>query len=255
MAYPRGATGHARVSARSPQAWGICDRDGQRYLRSELTEQYEWQGRQLTNLHILVCRRCYDVPQPQLYQYAPPPDPVPVYQARPDLFPTAGNMGFTPYNLFNMLAQPGGSPGFSPFTPWPTTKANALAALAAQSGVAQPLGVFDWSQTPAANVVITILPANPNRSWVAIYSPGGFFVFSTGTALIGSQTSTFIDPGEAWFWATAQGKGAPWNGAITAISLKAGSPLWAWDSTGADFVYDPFGNPVIGPNGLPVYAP
>jgi hypothetical protein len=257
MAYPRGAMGHARVSVPPKSAWGVCDRDGQRYLRSELSYQYEWQGRQLQNLRILVCPRCYDIPQPQLFQYAPPPDPVPIYQARPDLFPTAGNMGFTPYNLLTptTLVQPGGMPGFSPFTPWPITKANALASLALRTGVPTPGALADWSITPARDVVTTLLPANPFRAWLAVYSPGGIFVFSTGTALVGSQTSTFIDPGEAWFWppsaiepdiavnpdgtpavnpdgtpASGPGSASVYQGALTVISIQGSNPIWAWDS-------------------------
>jgi hypothetical protein len=249
MSYPRGAVGHARVSARSPQAWGICDRDGQRYLRSELTEQHEWQGRQLVNLGILVCRRCLDVPQPQLYQYAPPPDPVPVYQARPDLFPTSGNMGFTPYNLLwpNVPGGAGGgigqfiigvsaigagtSPGNPVAVPWPTTDGAAQAALAAQSGIATPLLLNDYTQTVTLpNVAVTVVPANPARSWLAIYSPGGLFVFSTGTAAIGSQTSATIDPGLCYFWATAQGNGAVYTGALSVAALQGGAQIMAWDA-------------------------
>ena len=32
------------------------------------------------------------------------------------------------------------------------------------------------------------------------------------------------------FWATAQGNGTPWAGVISAVSLAAGTVLWAWEA-------------------------
>lgn len=95
-AFPRGANGFARVDPRRPSAFAICDRCGQRYLHADLKWQMEWQGVQLQNKRILVCRRkCYDEPNPQLRAYAVPPDPLPVLNARPDLSDMYSS--FTPY--------------------------------------------------------------------------------------------------------------------------------------------------------------
>lgn len=77
-------TGRARVSPRRPQALGVCDRCGFIYQHNALRWQFEWQGLQLQNLNILVCRDCLDVPQPQLKTIIIPPDPLPVLNPRPE---------------------------------------------------------------------------------------------------------------------------------------------------------------------------
>jgi hypothetical protein len=72
-------SGRARTSARSPQAFAVCQRCGIWYNRVDLQFQNAWRGAQLQDIHILVCRTCYDVPQQQLRAITLPPDPVPVY--------------------------------------------------------------------------------------------------------------------------------------------------------------------------------
>lgn len=80
-------SGRARVSARSPSAFGICDRCGLQYQRTELVQQFQWQGTILQNLNIFVCKQtCLDVPQMQLKTIILPPDPVPVWQPRPEIY-------------------------------------------------------------------------------------------------------------------------------------------------------------------------
>lgn len=78
--------GRARVSARSPSALAICDRCGFTYNRPDLAYQYQWQGMQLQNLNLLVCKTCLDVPQVQLKTIILPPDPVPVDDPRPERY-------------------------------------------------------------------------------------------------------------------------------------------------------------------------
>ncbi len=86
MPYPRGANGRARVNARSPVAFAICDRCGFRYNHDELVWQYEWAGNALQNQRILVCTRtCNDLPNEQLRVFVLPADPVPIINPRPDL--------------------------------------------------------------------------------------------------------------------------------------------------------------------------
>lgn len=82
--YPTGVNGFARVNARNPEAFAICDRCGFRWNRSDLTWQFDWRGAQLQNLRILVCHRCVDEPNDQLRAYSPPPDPLPIVNPRPD---------------------------------------------------------------------------------------------------------------------------------------------------------------------------
>lgn len=94
--YPSGANGFAFVNPRRPSAWGICDRCGFRYLHSDLTWQFEWSGAQLQNQRILVCKhKCLDVPQEQLRAYAPPPDPIPIRNPRPDFSDMGGPIVIT----------------------------------------------------------------------------------------------------------------------------------------------------------------
>jgi len=46
--------------------------------------QYQWAGNQLINLGSLVCEHCVDVPQEQLRTIILPPDPSPLFNARPE---------------------------------------------------------------------------------------------------------------------------------------------------------------------------
>ena len=78
------ANGRARVSARAPQAFAVCDRCSFRTNRVRMNWQYEWAGTSLQNLRILVCERCMDIPQPQLRTIILTPDPLPVRDPRPD---------------------------------------------------------------------------------------------------------------------------------------------------------------------------
>lgn len=71
----------------SPRAWGTCDRCGFVWPLYKLQWQFDYQGASvLQNLRILVCDPCYDVPQPQTSPYILPPDPLPVYNARPESY-------------------------------------------------------------------------------------------------------------------------------------------------------------------------
>ena len=75
--------GRAKVSTRSPSAFGICDNCGFLYQLSELRWQFQWAGNKLVNLRQLVCRRCNDIPQTQLRAIILPADPMPVQNPRP----------------------------------------------------------------------------------------------------------------------------------------------------------------------------
>lgn len=85
MAYAS-RSGRARTSAKSPSAFGVCDRCGIWWNLSALYWNYDWRGTQLQNLWLRVCRQCLDVPQEQLRAITLPADPVPVWQPRPENF-------------------------------------------------------------------------------------------------------------------------------------------------------------------------
>ena len=74
--------GRAKVSARNPEAFAICDNCGFLYNHSELRWQLQWAGNKLVNLKQLVCRRCNDIPQTQLRAIVLPADPMPVLNPR-----------------------------------------------------------------------------------------------------------------------------------------------------------------------------
>lgn len=230
--------GRARFDAQNPGAMGECDRCGFWYQLDQLQRQFEWRGAALADTGLLVCagsgtKNCLDRPFEQNRTIILPPDPVPRINPRPshDITPpwqigqiagptTPGNQGFTQYVL-GAVNPPN----------YPTTKASALAAVADISSIATPVGLIDRSATLSpANTTVALMPANPTRSYLLIYSPvQPVAFFSEGNALIGVTTNLAIGPGEAWFWATAQGLGAVYTGALTAIGLTAGMPLWAWE--------------------------
>lgn len=56
------------------------------YNLVDLQWQFQYAGPNLQNIRLLVCRNCYDTPQPQLKPRILPPDPVPVLNARPEYF-------------------------------------------------------------------------------------------------------------------------------------------------------------------------
>lgn len=84
MTGPWHPTGRGRVSMRSPQALAVCERCSFTYNRVDLSFQFQWSGEKLQNLRILVCRRCLDTPQIALKTIIIPPDPLPVYNPRPE---------------------------------------------------------------------------------------------------------------------------------------------------------------------------
>lgn len=78
--------GRAKVNPRSPDAFGTCDRCGFWYNLKNLRFQYDWRGNTLANLYVRVCPRCYDKPFQHYRPIIVPPDPVPKYMPRPDLY-------------------------------------------------------------------------------------------------------------------------------------------------------------------------
>jgi hypothetical protein len=254
--------GHARLSRRNPRAMGECDTCGFWYQLDDLARQFQWGGVALRDTGYLVCHRCLDVPQEQLRSIILPPDPYPRSNPRPSYDTTGmapattpGNQGFTQYVLDGgtsaTTAPPAGIGYFiigvsaigvgstggawdGQSTPgnYPTDKASVLQQVAQLSGIPTPVPNTDDSiVVTATNQTLPWVPANPNRSWLLLYNPAQpVSFFSTGTAILGATTNLAIGPGGAWFWATAQGFGTVYQGAITAIGLTANVPLWAWEA-------------------------
>lgn len=84
--------GYASISGRAitnpdaPRAFGVCDRCGLWYNHKDLRWQFDYRGRMLQNIRILVCETCEDEAQPQLKPRILPPDPIPILNARVESF-------------------------------------------------------------------------------------------------------------------------------------------------------------------------
>jgi hypothetical protein len=225
--------GYNRTNPRHPQAAGMCDRCGFVWPLRRLSKQFQWQGAKLIDTGLIVCPRDLDRPFEQYRVLILPGDPIPVTNPRPDpsvtppwfvggaVPTTPGNQGFTQYVL-----------GASTPGDYPTTKAAVLAQVAQLSGVPTPGGLIDRSVTLSpANTTVSLVAANPTRSFLLVYSPAvPPASISKGTALWGASTNLTVGPGQAWFWATAQGLGTVYQGAMTAIGLIPGMPLWCWEA-------------------------
>ncbi len=225
--------GRARLNRKHPRATGVCDGCGFWWQLDDLGRQFQWAGPGLQDLGLLVCPNCMDKPQEQLRTVILPPDPVPRINPRPDINTTlpaieGGNVPAAAFNLgFSVYVL--GAPSIGSI---PQTKAAALAAIAAASGVATPGTEVDRSITIAAMAVSQqVMTANVTRTWVAIYSPqvSAVAISTTTPATWGADINVMLGPGQAMFWATAQGNGTPWAGAISAVSLTVGAPVWAWE--------------------------
>lgn len=94
---------HAPVDVTQPEPNGFCDRCNRRFLKRDLSFQYDFRGPVLQNLRIEVCPSCLDDPQPQLKPVIiPGPDPTPVKDPRPGY--QVAEMGPTPVvNVENII--------------------------------------------------------------------------------------------------------------------------------------------------------
>lgn len=100
--------GRAQIDPDAPQALGICDRCGFQYNLRALRFQDAWAGERLITTNLLVCDICYDVPNEQLRTIRLPPDPDPVYNARPE------NFAVDEKNFLTLKQLPNGQPSIMP---------------------------------------------------------------------------------------------------------------------------------------------
>lgn len=66
--------------------WARCDDCGFQWNLPKLQFQREWAGFTIVNKKLLKCPYCIDELQPQLRAIVLPPDPDPVYEARPEQY-------------------------------------------------------------------------------------------------------------------------------------------------------------------------
>ena len=76
----------ARTDASDPRAWATSDRNGMISNHENLRWQFDWRGQRLVNLRILVSEDELDEPQRQLGTIILPPDPPPIFNARPEQY-------------------------------------------------------------------------------------------------------------------------------------------------------------------------
>lgn len=76
----------AATDPSSPRAWGTSDRNGMIGTHRNMYWQQEWRGTKLVNTKVLVHEDELDEPQRQLGAIILPPDPMPVFNARPEQY-------------------------------------------------------------------------------------------------------------------------------------------------------------------------
>ena len=114
---------------------------------------------------------------------------------------------------------------------YPTVELAVLQWIASASGIAIPTDLA-FSSVPLlpANTAVPLLGVNSKRTYLLIYNPTQVPAqFSKGQAVQGALSNLAIGPGQAYFWATAQGLGDVYTGALTAISEFGVLPLWVWE--------------------------
>jgi hypothetical protein len=177
-----------------------------------------------------------DVPFEQNRVLILPPDPIPHMNPRPshDITPpwqigniagptTPWNQGFTQY----VLGDPAGGYGLAYY---PTTKSAVLSQIAALTGIATPGGIIDRSVTIVAGATVTLMAANPARSYLLLYNPTQSMAwFNEGTATLGADGNLQTGPGNAWFMAHAQLLAPTYTGALTVTGLTGGTQFYAWE--------------------------
>lgn len=116
---------------------------------------------------------------------------------------------------------------------YPTTQLQVLAALVGASGVPTPPSpnLASYVVVTKPNAPVAVMSANPQRTFLALYNPTQAPVqFALGTtALYGARANLPVGPGQAYFWANAQGLASVYTGAITAISPIPGIQFFAWE--------------------------
>ncbi len=256
MAYADRA-GRARVDARNPRGFAVCDGCGEWYNRMNLMAQYDWAGDAMIDLGYRYCRRCLSKPQEQLRTVILPLDPVPIDDPRPEFPDINQNL-----NNFQQIVGPRGTflhvPVAAEFDPTaPMKTKNALLIALFNGGLPVPVLTADdgtiYLTDDAGNILfqdgvndisgqiaisgVGLRLANPNtlRNYLLIYNPAapvlgtaqgqpilggtGTVIIGTGSAIIQSAPSTSV-------------AGTVWQSAVYALGLIAGAPFWAWEGIG-----------------------
>lgn len=172
------------------------------------------------------------------------------------LVPTSPmTFGFSQYLLLTTV----GGPAVQLGRTYPLSKSDALRALWAQSYVPTPTQVIDRSVTTAdIETNVPVMGSQPTRGWLAFYNPAWpqVQISLTGPATWGVLTNLILGPGEAYFWANAQGLGQCWQGPIEIVGAIPDMQFWAWESGGAtQWLTDDYGNLITNDAGQAIPVP
>lgn len=239
--------GYARTSLRDPFAKGECDRCRFWWPLDALQRQFEWRGAYLADTGYLVCRRCLDTPQEQFRTIILPADPYPRVNPRPSpditgyaiagsvAVPTSpGNLGFSQYVLGSPAWQEDYPNVYTGVPPSRTHLPGLFAVVdqvAAVSGVPTPAKFFfNGIIITQQNVPQVLLHLQPTRGFLIFYNPSTApaQVALATEAVWGMTTNLAVGPGEAFFWATAQGLGPCYTGPLSVISQQQGIEFWCF---------------------------
>jgi len=216
-------TGRARVDPKNPRAFAVCDRCGLLYNLKSLVAEMEWRGPRLMETGYLVCTvTCLDVPQEQLRPRILPPDPVPVFNPRPEAFAVEdGLQGFTLYTLDPPPFYGSAAPVYS--------ENYVLEQLAAISGNPIPVTTDFSSIITASQVPQSLVPGAADRSFLALFNPTSApLAVSFGTAAFGSVTSIMLYTGQALYWNAKNGLISLAD--MTIVGFRPNQPYYAWQS-------------------------
>lgn len=198
MAY-RWRPKNAVLDPDSPQAWGQCDRCGMVWRLVELQWQYGYQGTTTPqNTRLLVCPKHLDPLNPQDAAYVLPPDPMPVFNARPGAVDLYGESSF-------LITQDGeiittqDDVDLVTAIPNPSTAANttnlvcSMIAPGADLSVAY-LDLFDGNPSSGGRSVLADITGSTTRTDIAAYLTTISGVAKNAAALLvaaasGSQTN------------------------------------------------------------------
>lgn len=108
-------SGRAITNPQAPRGFGVCDHCGLWFNLHKLGYEYQWQGTKLINTRFRVCSGCKDKPNPQMKARLAPPDPLPLYDPRPENF-IASRFDPTPQSGNPLTTEQNPPPPFQPIT-------------------------------------------------------------------------------------------------------------------------------------------
>lgn len=179
---------NAEVDADNPNAWGTCDRCGMIWNLDKLSWQYAYQGSMTPqNTRFLVCPKHMDPLNPQDAPLILPPDPLPVFNARP--FPyTLEETSWLATEGGDILNTEAGGDLITPI-PNPSDAANTSilrCSIVAPSGSVATvyLDLFDGDPSSGGRSVLSAITGSSTRTNIAANL--------TTTSGIATNTSTIV---------------------------------------------------------------